>query len=182
MSLRPGRWTGWSQLLTLSLPLRASRDTLPQLCFRPVSRSQNMTVHNSRIYSMSLLPSQTAGDNKRCLKENPIKCSKDTRAKRNLRRYSSVLPCCHLNSAPSHATAIHSSGCLILQMPTHHQRLSMWHAEILLNAVSVFILKNQPIKKTPRFHGHEIQNVKSISRDTYSLSPPLSKQLKEQSN
>lgn len=131
---------------------------------------------------MNLLPIQTAGDNKRCWKENPIKCSKDTKAKRDLSRYSSILPFCQLNSSPSHATTIPSFGCLILQMPTHHQRLSMWHAELLLNAVSVFILKNQPIKKSPRFHRHEIPNVKSISRDANRLSPPLSKQLKEQSN
>lgn len=45
--------------------------------FQTLYWSQNMAVHNSWIYLMSLLLIQTAGDNKRCLKENPIKYSRD---------------------------------------------------------------------------------------------------------
>lgn len=97
-----------------------------------------------------------------------------TRARRDLNSYSSVLPCCHLNFARWRAIAIYSFECLFPQMPRHHQRLSMWRAEIPLSVTSVFILKKQPtIKNLHNFMGIKNKMSKADS-DTLPDSSSLS--------
>lgn len=151
---RPGGLRGeippgaWNQLLTLSLPAQS----LPG-CFSSALSSRALTeaktglfiIHGSTWWvCFSFKLQKTIKDVWRKIQ---LSIHMITRARRDLNRFPSVLPCCHLNSAQSHAIVVYSFEGLFPQMPRHHQSLSMWHAEILLNRTSVFILKKQPTIK-----------------------------------
>lgn len=148
--------------------------SLPR-CFSSARLQTLYWSHNSWIYLMSLPPIQAAGDNKRCLKENPIKYSKDYKGQE---RPEYTIPGASL--LPFKFCPVTCNSYLFIwKLISSNARTSSKTFHVACRnplEYNFFIYSEKATNnsKSPQFHGHKIQNVKSRFRDTSRLSPLLS--------